>query len=96
MQPIQQRTAAEQNYKMACALSAIESAMKKLMELDIAVHDIHVDLNGLTFLITDDALACPDIVPVSRIRHADGMEIYRATLCGALLQWQVYASQEVA
>ena len=93
---MQQRTAAEQNYKMACALSAVENAMKKLMDLDIAVHEIRIDIHCLTFLLTDDALNCPDISPVSRIHHPNGKVIYRATLCGAVLQWEAYESQEVA
>lgn len=85
----------EQNYKVACALSAVQDAVKTLSENNIAVHAISIDHNR-PYLMTDDALSCPDISPLSRVRHSDGLVIYRACLYGCVLQFQNYESEEQA
>lgn len=81
-------TANQQNYQVACALSAVEDAVKSLSENNIAIHSISID-NNLPFIMTDDALGCPDISPISRARHGDGLVIYRACLCGCVLQFEI-------
>ena len=85
--------AIEQNYKVACALSAVEDAVKKLSESGVAVHAISID-NNLPYLMTSNALACPDISPISRARHGDSVVIYRACLFGCVLQFEVNETEE--
>lgn len=85
----------EQNYQIACALSAVEDAVKILSEHNIAVHAISID-NNLPYLMTSDALGCPDISPLSRVRHSDGLVVYRACLCGCVLQFQINEAEEQA
>lgn len=80
--------ATQQNHKIACALGQIEEAVRILMAADVAVHAVSID-NNLPYLMTDDALGCPEITPLSRIRHADGLVIYRACLVGCVLQFEV-------
>lgn len=83
----------EQNYKIACALSAIEDAVKTLNEHDIAVHSVSID-NNLPYLMTDDALACPELLPVSRTDHGAGLITYRACLFGCVLQFQNHETEK--
>lgn len=85
----------EQNYKVACALSAVEDAVQRLSEAAVAVNSISID-NNLPFMITEDAQNCPGIRPISKASHGDGMVIYRGSLCGCVLQWQVQEEREKA
>ena len=83
----------EQNYKIACALSQIEDAVKALAACDVAVHAVSID-NNLPYLMTDDALNCPDVMPLSRVRHSDGLVVHRACLYGCVLQFQIQETKE--
>ena len=78
----------QQNYLIACGLSATQDAVQRLSDCGVEVRAIAI-ADNIAYLQTAPARTVPGVKIVASIIKKDGVRV-RAILLGALLEWSEY------